>query len=93
MIIDVNGRGEGRGTYISVRLHWKHALHNMPSWLNSIKIELLNYCEDKNHIRYTFTDPDGLANKTIVAHRALGYNPTFNQQYLKDKTISFKVTL
>ena len=91
MIIDVNGRGEGRGTHISVCLHWKHALRNMQSWLNSIKIEL-NYHEDKNHFRYTFTDPDGPANKTTVAHRALGYNPTFNQQYLKDKTISFKVT-
>ena len=47
MIIDVNGRGKGRGTHISVRLHWKHALRNMPSWLNSVKIELLNYREDK----------------------------------------------
>ena len=92
MIIDVNGRGAGRGTHISVRLHWKHVLHNMPSWLDSIKIELLNYREDKNHVRYTLTDPDGLANQTIVTHRALGYNQTFNPQYLKDKTISFKVT-
>ena len=34
IIIETNGRGEGKGTHISVSLHWKQALRNMPSWLN-----------------------------------------------------------
>ena len=92
IIIDTNGRGEGGGTHISVSLHWKHAFRNMPSWLNSVKIELLNYREDKNHITYIFSDPDGLVNEQFVAHSSLGYNPTFNLQYLKDETLCFRVT-
>lgn len=92
ILIETNGRGEGQGTHISLSLHWKHALRNMPSWLSSVKIELLNSREDKNHLAYTFTDPDGLVNQKFIAHTALGYNPTYNVLYLKDETLCFRVT-
>lgn len=90
--IDTNGRGEGKGTHLSVRLQWKHVFRNMPSWLSHVKIELLNFREDKNHIAYTFTEPDGLSNERFVAHSDLGYNPLTNCQYLKDENICFRVT-
>ena len=93
ILIEPNGRGEGQGTHVSVSLHWKHALRNMPSWLNNVKIELLNHREDKkNHLAYTFTDPDGLANPKFIAHAALGYSPTYNVLYLQDETVCFRVT-
>ena len=65
IVIETNGRGEGKGTHISVSLHWKQALRNMPSWLNSVKLELLNHREDKNHFAYTFRDPDRLVHENI----------------------------
>ena len=92
IIIETNGRGEGKGTHISVSLHWKQALRNMPSWLNSVELELLNHREDKNNFAYTFTDPDGLVQEKIIAHTSLGYKPSYNELYLKDETLWFRVT-
>jgi hypothetical protein len=92
ILIQINGRGEGKGTHISASLYWKQALRNMPSWLNSIKIELLNHRENKNHFSYTFTDPDGLVNEKFIPHTALAYKPSYNVLYLKDETLCFRVT-
>ena len=92
ILIETNGRGEGKGTHISVSLHWKQALRNMPSWLNSIKLEILNHREDKNHFAYTFTDPDGLVHEKFIAHTSLRYKPSYNVLYLKDETLCFRVT-
>ena len=108
--VNPNGLDEGERTHISVYAHIEKGVNDEHlSWpfQGSVRIELLNQQEDKNHKQYIIkfpqdeevsgrvTGPDrgrGWGTTHFISHRNLGYKPRRNCQYLKDNKLVFRVS-
>ena len=110
--VDANGACEGRGKGTRVSAYaciMKGDNDDSLTWpfTGSVKFELLNQLEDKNHYTHT-TAPfpaDNVASKRVVedergtglgrqqfiSHNELDYNSDKNCQYLKDDILIFRI--
>lgn len=108
--VNVNGIDEAERTHVSVYAHLEKGVNDESlSWpfLGSVRIELLNQYEDKNHKQYTIKFPRdeevsgrvtgqvkgrGWGTTHFISHKSLGYKPRRNCQYLKDNKLVFRVS-
>ena len=102
--VSTNGDGEARGSYLSLYACILEGQHdgklNWP-FAGDITVTLLNQVEDKNHSHMVVKiEPEdgvqvnsswGIA--SFIPHGDLGYDPGKNTQYLKDDTLSFRVSV
>ena len=98
-----NGRGEGRGTHVSVQLEaHKGPFDDSLQWpaICNIKLQLLNQYRDQDHITGTkelkWQKPaDGLQivtfSEKFIAHDDLKWNAEKHTQYLKNSRIHFRI--
>ena len=108
--VDANGQGSGKGTHVSVYTHlMKGDNDDYLTWpfTGTVKVELLNQLEDKNHHTYTLGPFSADFSKRVVEcergrgwgkprfirHTELDYNPDKNCQYLKDDTLIFRISV
>ena len=106
--VNSNGYASSQGTHVSVFAILKKGEHdNNLQWPFSaqITVELLNWIEDRNHIKKSipFSKGDGArvshglwgANFglfSFVAHSSLRYNSFKNTEYLQDDCLRFRVS-
>ena len=99
-----NGVGDGKGTHVSVYTHiLKGDNDDNLKWplIGTVKLELLNQLEDKNHHLKTvpFNQEDNKrvgsiwGYRTFIPHSQLSHDPVNNTQYLKDHTLYFRVSV
>ncbi len=112
IFIDVNGYGKFKGTHVSVGVILMRGEYDDQlefPFKGTIKFELLNQLEDKNHHCKSCTH-DGTqdyskrvidgerSNKAngapaFICHGYLGYNATKNCQYLQDDCLVFRISV
>ena len=104
IVIDVNGKNEGKGTHLSVFamvLESDHGRKFRIPLQGNVIIELLNQIEDKNHhlrvIKFEVNDDvrfgHGNGYPKFIPHSALDHNPATNTLYLLDDTLYFRASV
>ena len=110
--IDANGYGEQEGTHVSVFTYLMRGEYDDQlefPFKGTIKFELLNQLEDKNHHceSYTHDGTEDCSKRVIdgemsshaqgvdafIPHGDLGHNATKNCQYLKDDCLVFRISV
>ncbi len=110
--IDANGDGDNKGTHVSVWVYLMRGEYDDQlefPFKGTIKFELLNQLEDKNHHceSYTHDGTEDCSKRVIdgersdaaegepafIPHGDLGHNATKNCQYLLDDCLVFRVSV
>ena len=110
--IDANGYDEYKGTHVSVWVYLMRGEYDDQlefPFKGTIKFELLNQLEDKNHHCKSYTH-DGTVDgskividqersdtargvQAFIPHEDLGHNATKNCQYLQDDCLVFRISV
>ncbi len=110
--IDANGYNEHKGTHVSVWVYLMRGEYDDQlefPFKGTIKFELLNQLEDKNHHCESYTH-DGTLDcskrvidgersngaqgvQDFISHKDLGHNTTKNCQYLQDDCLVFRISV
>ena len=99
-----NGEGDGEGTHVSVHVPiLKGDNDDNLKWpfIGTVKIELLNQLEDKNHHLMILSldeennacADDDWGFSEFISHSTLLHDPVKNIEYLKDDTLYFRVSV
>ena len=99
-----NGIGLGKGTHVSVFIPiLKGNYDDKLSWpfIGTVKVEILNQLEDKNHRVAILTFKEEHNARVgysrgwtkFTPHSLLSYDPVNNTQHLKDDTLYFRVSV
>ena len=99
-----NGEGDGEGTHVSVHVPiLKGDNDDNLKWpfIGTVKIELLNQLEDKNHHLMILSldeennacADDDWGFSEFISHSTLPHDPVKNIEYLKDDTLYFRVSV
>ena len=110
--IDANGYGDNKGTHVSVFAYLMRGEYDDQlefPFKGTIKFELLNQLEDKNHHCRSYTHDGRLATSkrvinrersrrasgvpAFIPHENLGHNATKNCQYLQDDHLVFRISV
>ncbi|XP_064398220.1 TNF receptor-associated factor 5-like [Halichondria panicea] len=110
--IDANGYGNNKGTHVSVWVYLMRGEYDDQlefPFKGTIKFELLNQLEDKNHHCKLFThngtqisskrvidqerSSNGSGVHAFIPHGDLGHNTTKNCQYLQDDYLVFRISV
>ncbi len=112
ILIDANGYDKHKGNHVSVWVYLMRGEYDDQlefPFKGTIKFELLNQLEDKNHHckSYTHNGTQNCSKRVIdqersgqgtgvpafIPHRDLGFNTTKNCQYLKDDCLVFRISV
>ena len=100
-----NGRGDGKGTHMSVFAPFLNGEYDAQlKWpfIGKVTFMLLNQLEDKNHyqiiMELTAAEHNTQAGSAwgwsqFIPHSALDYDAVNNTQYLKDDTLHFRMSV
>ena len=110
--IDANGYGDNKGTHVSVWVYLMRGEYDDQlefPFKGTIKFELLNQLEDKNHHCESYTHDgtqdcskrviDGERSSEVqgvqdfISHEDLGHNAIKNCQYLQDDCLVFRISV
>ncbi|XP_064398226.1 TNF receptor-associated factor 5-like isoform X2 [Halichondria panicea] len=110
--IDANGYGDNKGTHVSVWVYLMRGEYDDQlefPFKGTIKFELLNQLEDKNHFYGSHTldgtrksskrvidqerSSNGSGVHAFIPHGDLGHNATKNCQYLQDDCLVFRISV
>ena len=102
--VDANGVGDGEDTHVSVFvniLEGKHDAKLKWPFAGNVTVDLLNQLKDNNHYQrvvhfgqeHNILVGSGRGYSKFVPHFKLARHPVKNQQYLKDDTLYFRVSV